>query len=170
MLDRVARRYGATRQQVALCWLISKSPVIAIPKALALQHVRENAAAADLVLQDTDLQEIERVTVGESAVIPVDMIRVVPATDDGRALYRTLAAARANRLGMIPSPEDLAAELKAGAEFKPVRVVRAANGGGEGYFDLIEGRSRFWAWVIAYGEGRPVPALVRYQVGGTTEW
>jgi len=45
LLDRIASEYGKTRAQVALNWLISKDPVVAIPKAVSLDHVRENAGA-----------------------------------------------------------------------------------------------------------------------------
>jgi diketogulonate reductase-like aldo/keto reductase len=44
-LDEIARKYAKTRAQVALNWLITKEPVVAIPKAANLQHVRENVGA-----------------------------------------------------------------------------------------------------------------------------
>jgi len=53
-LDSIARRYGKTRAQVALNWLISKEPVVAIPKAINLEHVRENAEAAGWRLSKED--------------------------------------------------------------------------------------------------------------------
>ena len=53
-LDEIARKYGKTRAQVALNWLIAKEPVVAIPKAGNLQHVRENAAAVGWNLSRDD--------------------------------------------------------------------------------------------------------------------
>jgi diketogulonate reductase-like aldo/keto reductase len=44
-LDQVASAYGKTRTQVALNWLITKNPVVAIPKASSPHHVVENAGA-----------------------------------------------------------------------------------------------------------------------------
>jgi diketogulonate reductase-like aldo/keto reductase len=38
-----------------------REPVVAIPKAGSIAHVEENAAAADLVLDEEDLAEIDRV-------------------------------------------------------------------------------------------------------------
>jgi diketogulonate reductase-like aldo/keto reductase len=46
VLDQIASKYGKSRIQVALNWLIAKQPVVAIPKAANLEHVRENAGAA----------------------------------------------------------------------------------------------------------------------------
>lgn len=55
----VARRHGATPAQVAIAWAIRHSTVIAIPKATDPAHVRENAAAADLLLTEADLAAID---------------------------------------------------------------------------------------------------------------
>ena len=46
---------GATPAQVALAWAMRHDGVIAIPKAGSVDHVRENRAAADLVLSDANL-------------------------------------------------------------------------------------------------------------------
>jgi aryl-alcohol dehydrogenase-like predicted oxidoreductase len=52
---RVARRYGATPEQVALAWLLKRSPSVApIPGTLSIEHLRENLAAFDLELSDED--------------------------------------------------------------------------------------------------------------------
>jgi aryl-alcohol dehydrogenase-like predicted oxidoreductase len=50
-LSDVARRLGASPQQVALAWLLRRSPAMAlIPGTSSVAHLRENIAAADLVL------------------------------------------------------------------------------------------------------------------------
>ena len=53
-LDDIARKYAKTRAQVALNWLIAKQPVVAIPKAANLEHVRENAGAVGWNLSTED--------------------------------------------------------------------------------------------------------------------
>jgi len=60
VLAEVAAKHGATPHQVALAWLARAPDVFVIPKATGLAHVRENAAAADLVLDDTDVGAIDR--------------------------------------------------------------------------------------------------------------
>ena len=59
-LRAVAGRHGASPTQVALAWLLRQPGVIAIPKAMREQHLRDNLAAADLRLSDVDAAEIDR--------------------------------------------------------------------------------------------------------------
>ncbi len=58
-LAAVARRHGATPAQVAIAWTMRGGNVISIPKASTERHVRENSAAGNLVLTETDLSEID---------------------------------------------------------------------------------------------------------------
>ncbi|MHB8286894.1 MAG: aldo/keto reductase [Caulobacteraceae bacterium] len=58
-LAQVAARHGVNAYQAALAWVLRRPDVIAIPKAASLDHVRENRAAADLVLTEQDLAEID---------------------------------------------------------------------------------------------------------------
>jgi diketogulonate reductase-like aldo/keto reductase len=60
VLHGVAQRHGATASQVALAGLMSQSGVMVIPKAVREAHLRENFAAASLVLTEADLAEIDR--------------------------------------------------------------------------------------------------------------
>ena len=58
-LADVARSVGATSAQVALAWTLRRDGVVAIPKASTVAHVRENRAAAELVLSDDDLAALD---------------------------------------------------------------------------------------------------------------
>ncbi|MFD3563827.1 oxidoreductase [Streptomyces sp. NPDC058686] len=50
-LDDVAHRLGASRQQVALAWLLQRSPsMVLIPGTSSVAHLHENTVAADLEL------------------------------------------------------------------------------------------------------------------------
>jgi pyridoxine 4-dehydrogenase len=50
-VDRIAKAHGATTSQVALAWLLQRSPVILpIPGTLQVAHLEENVAAAGLSL------------------------------------------------------------------------------------------------------------------------
>jgi len=55
----VAARHGMTPAQVALAWGLRHAHVISIPKAADPVHVRQNAAAAQIVLTAQDLAEID---------------------------------------------------------------------------------------------------------------
>jgi aryl-alcohol dehydrogenase-like predicted oxidoreductase len=61
-LARVARRRGATIYQVALAWLLVRSPVmLVIPGTSSVEHLQENVAAALLELTDQDRAELDSV-------------------------------------------------------------------------------------------------------------
>jgi pyridoxine 4-dehydrogenase len=58
-LEEIARRHRATPAQVALAWLLRRSPVmLPIPGTLSLEHLRENLAALDLELTDAEYAEL----------------------------------------------------------------------------------------------------------------
>jgi len=59
-LRRIGARHDATPAQVALAWTLRHDNVVAIPKATRLAHVRDNAKAADIVLTEEDLADIDR--------------------------------------------------------------------------------------------------------------
>ncbi len=61
-LTSVARRLGATPQQVALAWLLQRSPAMAlIPGTSSVAHLRENIAAADLALPAEAVAELDTI-------------------------------------------------------------------------------------------------------------
>ncbi|MFF0833203.1 oxidoreductase [Streptomyces sp. NPDC003388] len=61
-LSRVAARLGASPQQVALAWLLGRSPNIAlIPGTSSPDHLRENIAAAGLTLPGDAVAELDRI-------------------------------------------------------------------------------------------------------------
>jgi len=66
-LSAVATRLDASPQQVALAWLLQRSATIAlIPGTSSVAHLRENVAAADLVLSADVIAELD--TIGQSGV------------------------------------------------------------------------------------------------------
>lgn len=59
-LDEAAKRLGATTSQVALAWLLRRSPVMMpIPGTGSVQHLEENMAAANITLDDDTYAELE---------------------------------------------------------------------------------------------------------------
>ena len=59
-LQALAARQGCTPAQLALAWLLAQPGVNALPKAVGDAHLRENLAAAALVLQDEVKAELAR--------------------------------------------------------------------------------------------------------------
>ncbi len=59
-LRKIAAKYSKTPAQVALNWLISHRPVIAIPKADKREHILENKGAMGWALAPEDIEELNR--------------------------------------------------------------------------------------------------------------
>lgn len=61
-LSGVATELGVTPMQVALAWLLRRSPnVLLIPGTSSREHLRENLAAADLVLPAHAMRSLEQI-------------------------------------------------------------------------------------------------------------
>jgi len=52
-------RRGLSPARVALAWVLCQEGIIAIPKATDVQHVSENRSAAEIVLSEEDLRELD---------------------------------------------------------------------------------------------------------------
>ncbi len=58
-LAEIARRHKATPQQIALAWLLRRSPaMLPIPGTLSVEHLRENVAAAKIELTDSEFEAL----------------------------------------------------------------------------------------------------------------
>lgn len=73
-LDAIAGRHGATPAQVALAWVLAQDGVIAIPKAVQPDHVRQNVAALEIELSADDLAELDRAFPPPGRKSPLEMI------------------------------------------------------------------------------------------------
>ena len=62
VLDRIALAHSASRTQIALAWLLRRSPIILpIPGTSSIEHLEQNVSAAPLELTDEDYQTLSRV-------------------------------------------------------------------------------------------------------------
>jgi pyridoxine 4-dehydrogenase len=67
VLDRIARAHSASPTQIALAWLLHRSPMmLPIPGTSSIEHLEQNVAAASLRLTDEDYQTLSRVATVKS--------------------------------------------------------------------------------------------------------
>jgi pyridoxine 4-dehydrogenase len=60
-LDAIAKTHGATSSQLALAWILKRSPVmLPIPGTSQVAHLEENVAAAAIQLSDAEFATIDR--------------------------------------------------------------------------------------------------------------
>ncbi len=73
-LHEVAARHNATPAQISLAWVLRRSNMIAIPKAVNPDHVRLNAAAVELTLTAEDLSILDRAWPVPTRKLPLSMV------------------------------------------------------------------------------------------------
>ena len=62
-LDEIAAAHGATPSQVALAWLLQRSPsMLPIPGTSSVEHLEENMAAAGLELTEDEFEALSRIS------------------------------------------------------------------------------------------------------------
>jgi diketogulonate reductase-like aldo/keto reductase len=59
VLQSIANKIGATPAQLALAWLLQRPDVAVIPKAADATHVDDNLSAANVLLDDATLAELD---------------------------------------------------------------------------------------------------------------
>ncbi|WP_282760616.1 aldo/keto reductase [Komagataeibacter saccharivorans] len=60
ILDTMAGKYGAHPSQIALAWVLKRSPVmLPIPGTSKVAHLEQNVAAADITLSDEDFAALD---------------------------------------------------------------------------------------------------------------
>ncbi|HEV2530131.1 aldo/keto reductase [Phenylobacterium sp.] len=66
-LQRVAAKYDSSPTQLALAWLLRRSPVmLPIPGTSRIAHLRENVAAAAIQLADEDFEALSAISEGRA--------------------------------------------------------------------------------------------------------
>jgi aryl-alcohol dehydrogenase-like predicted oxidoreductase len=61
ILDRIAKAHGAAPSQIALAWVLKRSPVmLPIPGTSRVKHLEENVAAVNIELSEKDFAALDR--------------------------------------------------------------------------------------------------------------
>jgi len=61
ILDRIAKAHDASPSQIALAWVLKRSPVmLPIPGTSRVAHLEENVAAVTIALSDEDFEALDR--------------------------------------------------------------------------------------------------------------
>jgi len=59
LLDDLSKKYGKTKAQIAINWLVSKKNIVTIPKSTSLDHLKENLSAIGWSLSDDDIKLLD---------------------------------------------------------------------------------------------------------------
>ena len=62
VLNRIAQAHSASPTQIALAWLLRRSPImLPIPGTSSIEHLEQNVAAASLRLAEEEYKQLSRV-------------------------------------------------------------------------------------------------------------
>jgi pyridoxine 4-dehydrogenase len=62
VLNRIAEAHDASRTQIALAWLLRRSPImLPIPGTSSVEHLEQNVSAASLILTEEEFEELAAV-------------------------------------------------------------------------------------------------------------
>jgi len=161
LLSELSIKYGRSTEQIALNWLTSSDLVSAIPTSRNKMHILENSQSLDFVMDSTDYELVDLKCKSVPELVDTNEIEVSLEGEGARKVYQSIEEAKENKLNLCPSPIELSKFILEGDPVKPVRLRLRIGKDGHKIYDLIEGRLRYWAWVIAFGGERPIPSYVR---------
>jgi diketogulonate reductase-like aldo/keto reductase len=73
-LRRLATARGCSPAQLVIAWVLRQAGVVAIPKAARIEHVRENAAALEIVLTGDEIAAIDREFPPPKRRVPLELL------------------------------------------------------------------------------------------------
>lgn len=158
IFSRLSKKYNRATSQIILNFLTSHPTVIAIPSTTSLLHLEENAMSMEFALERKDIQLIANIFTTKLTYIDTSKIRITSIAD--HAAYKTVEEALNNKLNFFPSPKMLSEEIQKGDFLKAVRVKVLKKKEANFEYELVGGRIRYWAWVIAFNDKKPIPAII----------
>lgn len=158
IFSTLAKKYNKTPSQIILNFLVSHSPVVAIPATTNPVHLQENTKSTEFMLKREDIQLLASTFI--TKLMHIDPAKIRVANVASHNAYKTLVQARANKLNFFPSPQMLSADIQKGDFLKPVKVKKISKRDGNFEYELSDGRIRYWAWVIAFNGKKPVPTIL----------
>ncbi|WP_405155528.1 aldo/keto reductase [Paenibacillus sp. FSL K6-0108] len=74
VIQEIAKDRGVSPSQIALSWVIRDGDILAIPKAVQLEHVAENAAAMDIILTQDEIVRLNEAFPAPKGKVPLDIV------------------------------------------------------------------------------------------------
>ena len=158
-LERFSKSLGFTPSQLILAWGMANGKTIVIPKVSSSKHLRENFESMEISLSNSDIDYISDLFKPKIKEIPPEDIIPDISVKDERKIYKTLKDAKNNIYDYHPGPMEILKEIQDnhGSLFKPIKVKELNN---DGKYVLLDGRLRFWAWVILNGWHKPIESII----------
>ena len=156
-LEAMAKKYACSVTRLTLSWLTRHEGSMVVMRTSNEKHLMENAETGDLEVSHEDLEAISSIFASTVKDIAASCMFIKP--DQSQKVYTTEEEARENRYGLSPSPTELATQIRAGEILKPIKLCIDPNEKGSQRYEVVEGKIRYWAWVIACGGNVLIPSV-----------
>tara|TARA_B100000989_G_scaffold298792_1_gene289896 strand:- start:2482 stop:3645 length:1164 start_codon:yes stop_codon:yes gene_type:complete len=165
MISRLSNLYKLTKEQIFLSYLISSKQTSVIIRTTSKKHLVENINVQNIKIAPSDIKKIKEVFPISVINIDINCIMVSENGNWNHNVYQSVEEAINNKYNFCPSPKDLSKTIKKMFEhfdksvdlgyliendlFKPVKLKKINDTTAKYKYELIEGRIRYWAWVIS---------------------
>jgi len=152
----ISKKYDLTAAQFALNWIVKKKKYLPLTHTLNKIRLLENINSIKKNIYTKDFNILEKKIFTKLQY--TDTKKIIFFSKKSKTNYKNKKEALANRFGMIPSPINFSKNIK-NNYIKPIRL-KEKNINKVKKLYLIEGRLRFWAWIIAFGWKEKIPSLI----------
>lgn len=163
LLELISQKYNTTVRSVVLNWIISHKNVNVLTSSLSLEHTKANYDATQFKLNEKDILEMDNLFQRSSEKVDPKDIEVLDydESDNAHLIYTNLKDAVENKLGIKPSAQEIAEEIKVTEKLlRPVELKLNTKKNSNKPYVLVRGRMRFWGWLIAYGYDKKIEAKI----------
>ena len=114
LLELISQKYNTTVRSVVLNWIISHKNVNVLTSSLSLEHTKANYDATQFKLNEKDILEMDNLFQRSSEKVDPKDIEVLDydESDNAHLIYTNLKDAVENKLGIKPSAQEIAEEIK----------------------------------------------------------
>ena len=159
ILDEISFKYDLSIDQIVLNWIVNFGKSIPIPNTLNVDRLKNNFLSLNKKINTKDLLKISNLC--KSPIEKIDCKNIIVKSKFNKKVYVNIKQAKINKFKMSPSPTELSQKLLIDKNMKPIRIKLEKSRDKKKLF-LLEGRLRFWAWIIAFGWNKKIPTLIWY--------
>jgi aryl-alcohol dehydrogenase-like predicted oxidoreductase len=158
LLKNISERYKKTVGQIILNWMSNIDNMVVLTTTKKMSRVIENFTASEFDINYEDRQKIRNECL--PLIQEIDTKFILKSSSIERSGYLNLQEAIQNKNNWSPSPSELADQMKKGEFLKPIRLRKSYDLENNCKLEILEGKLRFWAWVVAFGWDKKIKSLI----------
>jgi hypothetical protein len=152
----ISKKYNLTPAQFVLNWIVKKKKYIPLTHTVNKIRLLENINSIKKNIYIEDFYILEKKIFTKLQYIATK--KIIFFSKQPKNNYKNKKEALANKFEMTPSPMNFSRNIK-NKFIKPIRL-KEKNTNKIKKLYLVEGRLRFWGWIIAFGWKEKIPSLI----------